>query len=288
MKTPCSSQVTSLQENKGQVQALLSGSFLKVCQSSPSEANPGVLRDFIPTLFCQRAKHLIYLSTIPLSFNSLFPSFSRIHSNISTLISLIYSSYHLQFSSCTWILLASQLPEHILTGIIAKVLSPRFSSLVSLWKSSSQLSSLQELAPLLITLCKEIHISLVPLHCTSTTDWGLGYCRNKSVACNFLERTSTIFSQFPHTQTLLCIGQYANLSPHFLISYTLPSKALKSFHKPSIFSALGAWDTCKKTTAPGKLPRNESQTTSFVYITHLKKAFRPLLSSAAFNKGAEV
>lgn len=57
------------------------------------------MRDFIPTLFCQCAKHLIYLSTIPLSFNSLFPSYSCLYSNlISTLNSLIYSSHNLQFS----------------------------------------------------------------------------------------------------------------------------------------------------------------------------------------------
>lgn len=95
LQTPSSSLAASLQENKGQVQALFAGSFLKVCQSS-SEANPGVLRDFIPTLFCQCTKHLIYLSTILLSFNSVFPSYSCLH--LSTLNSLLYSSHDLQFS----------------------------------------------------------------------------------------------------------------------------------------------------------------------------------------------
>ena len=59
---------------------------------------PGVSRDFIPTLFCQHAKHLVYLSAIPLSFNSMFRSYSCLYSKIFTLNSLIYSLHNLQFS----------------------------------------------------------------------------------------------------------------------------------------------------------------------------------------------
>lgn len=138
------------------------------------------------------------------------------------------------FPSCTWVLLASQLPE-----VLAKVLSLRFPSLISVFRSNNQLSSLQELAPLLFTLCKRFtslsspcaaHLSLVGVSPTEGTSL---------VTCNFLEWIRTILFQFSHTQTLLHILQHANLSPDFIICYTLPSK-VSIFQKSSILSALKA------------------------------------------------
>lgn len=113
------------------------------------------------------------------------------------------------------------------------------------------------------------------------------------------ERTSTIFSHFPLTQTLLCIPQHTNLSPHFLISYAWPSKALKSSlmggipaygngwnlmifkvpshpHRsvilwvcmPSMLNKLGACNIYKKVTAPEKNSWEGAwKATSFTYIT---------------------
>lgn len=137
--------------------------------------NPGVFRDFIPTLFCQRSEHLICLSTISFSFsfNSLFPLYCCLYSNISILNSATYFSCNLQYS---FLLLdslglsASRAHSH---RSVAKVPRPRCSSLISLWISNSQLPSLQMLPPLPFTLCKEIHISFLPLfaHLTLAEVW---------------------------------------------------------------------------------------------------------------------
>lgn len=69
---------------------------------------------------------------------------------------------------------------------------------------------------------------LYATHCLWLGSWLLQEQTSLLATATHFERTSTIFSHFPLTQTLLCIPQHTNLSPHFFISYAWPSKALKS------------------------------------------------------------
>lgn len=246
--------------------------------------NPGVFRDFLPTLFCQRTKHLIYLSTISFSFsfNSLFPSYSCLYSNISTLNSLTYSSHNLQYS---FLLLDSHGPSASRAHShrsVAEVPSPRFSSLISLRISNSQLPSLQVLPALLFALCKEIHISFLPV-CTSNTGWGLGCCRDKSsVSCNVFERTSGIFSQFSHTQTLLYVQQ-ARLSSLFdFLHLAIQSLELIS----SAFNILLEHEIpVRKRLLQKNFRKFNSKATSSVCISQSQKSFRIFAHGLLSTKG---
>lgn len=120
----------------------------------------------LPTYpFLSSSKHLICLSTISFSFsvNSLFPSYSCLYSNIFIWNSITYSSQNLHYS---FLLLdslgpsASRAHSH---RSMAKVPSPWFSSLISLWISNSQLPSIQVLPPLLFTPCRKRFTSLFSL-----------------------------------------------------------------------------------------------------------------------------
>lgn len=206
-----------------------------------------------------------------------------------------------------------------------KVLSPRLWSLISLGTSNRHLSSLKELPR--AQQRGQLHSSLLwarrcstslPFPCAAHGLWlGSRLLQEQTsllAPATHFERTSTIFSHFPLTLTLLCIPQHANLSPHFLISNAWPSKALKSplmggipaygkgwnlmifkvpshpnhsvilwVCKPSMSSKLGACNIYKKATAPEENSwEGDWKATSFTYIAQITLqtfALRELLST---------
>lgn len=166
---------------------------------------------------------------------------------------------------------------------MAKVPSPRFSSLMSLWRSNSQLSSLQELAPLLFTLCKEFHVSFVSLHCTSATGLGLGYCRNKSsVACP--ERTSTVFSQFP-IHKHCCV--YHNM-PTSLLTLWFPTLCHpKPWNHFISLQYSVHWEhetSVRKRVLQKNFREDDSEATSFAYIAQSQESFQTFALERCFQQ----
>lgn len=201
-----------------------------------------------------------------------FPSYSCLYSNIST---LNYSSHNLQLPFLrldSLGLSTARARSHRCHGPSPQ---PKVSSLISLWRSNSQLSSLQELAPLLLALCKEIHVCFVSLHCTSApgrVSPTAGMCSCSHLQISWKDEHN--LGPSPHTQTPLCEPQHVNLSPHLLIFYTLSPKE----HVTSVRN------DCSRKTSEQMVPRQHPLLTS----PKLQKAFRPLLLRAAFNKRVEV
>lgn len=209
----------------------------------------------LPTYpFLSSSKHHICLSTtsFSFSFNSLLPSYSCLYFNISILNSITYSSQNLQYSFLLLDSLGPSAPRAHFQSM-AKVPSHDFpASFHYGYPTASCPHSKCFLHSSSLFAERDSHL-FSPFVCKSNTGWGLGYCRDKSsISCSIFERTSSIFSQFSHTQTLLHVPQQARLSSLWLPA---PCHPKPGTHFVSLQYSVGAWDICKKMTAPEKLQK---------------------------------
>lgn len=133
------------------------------------------------------------------------------------------------------------------------------------------------LPPLLFTLCKDIHISFLPLiaHLTLAEVWataGTIFCLLQHFWKQYL------LPVFPHTNTAACMPHQAWLSS---LWFPTPCHPKPGTHFTSVQYSVGAWDMYKKMTDQ----KFNSKATSFIYISQSQKSFQVFALGPLSTKG---